>query len=89
MKQKPTRARLPVLGEPVTFWPAEFVTPAGTRPSLTGHIVYINEPHRYYTVEFQVFGCIMHKSFKFEEGIGYDADLVFNADRTGKKYGRR
>ena len=85
MKQTSTKARLPALGEPVTFWPAEFVIPAGTRPSIIGHIVYINEPHRYYTVEFQVFGYTMHESFKFEEGVGYDADLVFRADRPGKK----
>ena len=85
MKQTSTKARLPVLGEPVTFWPAEFVIPAGTRPALTGHIVYINEPHRYYTVEFQVSGYQLRESFRFEEGIGYDADLVFRANRPGKK----
>lgn len=35
-------------------------------PTVEGRIVYINEDHRYYRVEYQTApGCIGHECFKF------------------------
>ena len=32
---------------------------------VTGTVIYINEQHRYYRVEYETAGCIGHECFKF------------------------
>jgi hypothetical protein len=63
----------PRLGEKIRFAPDAFVgehDPAQPKAAavpkmVTGIVSYINEPHRYYTVEFPVRGVTMRESFKF------------------------
>ena len=39
---------------------------ASSVPTVEGTIVYINEPHRYFRVEYRTTaGCIGHECFKF------------------------
>lgn len=37
----------------------------GCPVDVTGKVVYINEPHRYFTVEYIVWGNTLRESFKF------------------------
>lgn len=61
------------IGDPYSFKPwAWFETPqayslhAESVPTVKGTIVYINEPHRYFRVEYRTAsGCIGHECFKF------------------------
>lgn len=67
---------MPDIGEKVRFRPAAFTAEAN-RPDqrrqdifdiprmVTGRIWYINEPHRFYDVEYVVNGHTLHESFKF------------------------
>ena len=64
--------RAPKIGDTINFWPDAFVRLAGQKNIMRGRIVYVNRPHRYYTVEAQVFGVTLRESFKFEEGLLYD-----------------
>lgn len=67
--------RRPDLGEKFYFTPAAFVgefnNPArsGRRDvprSVTGRVVYINDNHRYFDVEYEVNGVKLREAFKFE-----------------------
>ena len=57
------------LGEPVTFSPATFTQfereTLRDATQLTGRGCYINEDHRYYTVEAPCNGYMIRESFKF------------------------
>lgn len=61
------------LGDKITFKPhAYFENPAqlsmfgANCPTVTGEVIYINEEHRYYRVQWRAAaGCICHECFKF------------------------
>lgn len=61
------------LGATIHFVPAAFVTEKkGTLPGkleiprrVTGRIVYINEAHSYFTVEYELHGNKLRESIKF------------------------
>lgn len=61
------------LGATIRFVPAAFVTERkGTLPGkleipqhVTGSIVYINEAHSYFTVEYELHGNKLRESIKF------------------------
>ena len=66
--------RAPHIGDPYRFVPSAFEGEAnGTGPrwkqtmprAVTGRIVYINWPHRFFTVAFTVNGVELKESFKF------------------------
>lgn len=65
---------MPELGEKVRFRPAAFVAEATREEQrsvfdmprvVTGKIVYINKPHRYFDVEYEVHGHRLREAFKF------------------------
>lgn len=57
----------------MTFVPAAFLNGVGTLENIkrgtlgevTGHVVYINEKHRYCRVEFDLPGCKGYECFKY------------------------
>jgi hypothetical protein len=62
------------LGMEVRFTPAAFFgensaqregTPMQIPRQVTGKISYINEAHRYYTVDYEIYGVKLRESFKF------------------------
>lgn len=61
------------IGQPYKFkpwsWfenPQAYSLHAESVPTVTGTIVYINETHRYFRVEYSTgAGCIGHECFKF------------------------
>ena len=61
------------IGDKISFKPAAFFNSTacfGTDPRIdtvvSGTVVYINEDHRYYRVEYRLAsGCIGHECFKF------------------------
>lgn len=63
------------IGDKVRFVPCGFSSDPTERPlpgkktppprEVTGTIVYINQEHRYYTAQFEVFGTVLRESFKF------------------------
>lgn len=61
------------IGEPWSWTPCAYETqfeeqdPRSIRKknSVTGKIVYINEAHRYFTAEAEVYGYKLRESFKF------------------------
>lgn len=64
----------PHIGDPYRFVPSAFESEsARTGPewkkamprAVTGRIVYINNPHHFFTVAFTVNGVDMKESFKF------------------------
>lgn len=62
---------MPYVGEPYSWKPCacEGVYEAADRRArkdrLSGHIVYVNREHRYFTAEAEVFGYKLRESFKF------------------------
>lgn len=66
-------AFIPRLGAPYTFTPAAFLTETsavlpGRKPvprEVEGKIIYINHPHCYFTVEYEVNGYKLRQSIKF------------------------
>lgn len=65
---------MPELGDKIRFRPAAFVG-EGDDPKamgwmmiprvVTGTIVYINRPHRFYDVEYEIHGVKLREAFKF------------------------
>lgn len=55
------------LGAWVTFIPESFtrIENADIPVEITGRIVYINHEHRYFRVEAEVNGYLLHECFKF------------------------
>lgn len=55
------------LGAKVTFIPDAFtrIENADIPVEITGRIVYINREHRYFRVEAEVNGYLLHECFKF------------------------
>lgn len=55
------------LGAWVTFIPDAFtrIENADIPVEITGRIVYINREHRYFRVEAEVNGYLLHECFKF------------------------
>ena len=60
------------IGDKIRFKPAGFfesttafgqAMPAPVE--VTGQVIYINEAHRYFRVEYTLSGCIGHECFKF------------------------
>lgn len=64
---------IPRIGAPYTFTPAAFLMETtsvlpGRKPvsrEVTGKIIYINHPHTYFTVEYEVNGYKLRQSIKF------------------------
>lgn len=65
---------VPELGDPVRFRPSGFEGEGNDPISLgwllvpkvvTGKIVYINQDHRFYDVEYEVHGVKLREAFKF------------------------
>lgn len=60
-----------LLGKRATFMPDYSVSNKGTsydyvRP-VTGFVVYVNEEHQYFTVEYGIEGQKVRESFKFSD----------------------
>lgn len=65
---------MPELGDKIRFRPAAFVG-EGDDPKamgwmmiprvVTGTIVYINRPHRFYDVAYEIHGVKLREAFKF------------------------
>lgn len=57
----------PHIGDKVTFAPSTFTQfeRISAPVSLHGRICYINEAHRYYTVEAECNGYMIRESFKY------------------------
>lgn len=59
------------IGDKYCFKPSAFFTStaqfgdASPVKTVTGTVVYINEAHRYFRVEYVLPGCIGHECFKF------------------------
>lgn len=58
------------IGEPFSWKPAAFegsngIMSIGKLGKVHGRIVYINEAHRYFTAEADIYGCKLRESFKF------------------------
>lgn len=65
---------MPELGEKIRFRPAAFVAEATREDQrsvydmprvVTGTIVYINRPHRFYDAEYEIHGVRLREAFKF------------------------
>lgn len=65
---------MPELGEKIRFRPAAFVAEATREDQrsvfdmprvVTGKIVYINKPHRWYDVAYECNGVRLREGFKF------------------------
>lgn len=58
---------MPEMGEKVRFRPSAFIerdTPKLPQ-AVTGTVFYINNPHRYYAVEYELYGVKLRECFKF------------------------
>ena len=59
------------IGAPYRFKPAAFSgekdcgIPTSRVVEVTGRIVYINRPHRYFVVEYKVYDYTLRECFKF------------------------
>ena len=58
------------IGDPYTWTPSAFEGASGIcnikrLARVSGRVVYINEAHRYFTVEAEVHGYKLRESFKF------------------------
>ncbi len=57
------------MGQAVRFKPFEDTKGFGSRDNtqepVTGKVVYINEPHKWFTAEYNCNGVKLRKSFKF------------------------
>lgn len=64
----------PTIGDVLVFRPSAFFTEAERYrlrdvripQTLRGTVIYVNEPHRFYTVEAECNGYIIRESFKFD-----------------------
>jgi len=63
----PVTGKAPCVGDPVTWVPSAFVKFADQSAmwAIKGQVIYVNEAHRYYTVEGDCNGVAMRESFKF------------------------
>lgn len=55
------------VGDPVRFVPKAFsrIESCAVPTMLSGRVIYVNESHRYYTVEAECNGVPFRESFKF------------------------
>ena len=66
------------IGQKVRFYPFEKITGFGSDDNrgnyVTGTIVYVNEPHRWFSVEYSFHGVKQRTSFLFCQ-IGEDVTI--------------